>query len=61
MATTQRATRTANSSTTAVSSEADAPITVPGRTLSVGHQVAAQLQVRPRALNDLALAPKQGH
>jgi hypothetical protein len=44
-----------------VSSEADAPITVPGLTLSVGHQVAAQLQVRPHALNDLALAPKQAH
>jgi starvation-inducible DNA-binding protein len=46
---------------TPVTSDADAPLTVPGLTTKTGHAVAEALQMRVHALNDLALTLKHAH
>lgn len=48
-------------SSPAVSSTTDAPLTVPGLSTSIGHAVADALQMRVHALNDLALTLKHAH
>ena len=48
-------------SSSAVSSTTDAPLTVPGLSTSIGHAVADALQMRVHALNDLALTLKHAH
>ena len=48
-------------SSSAVSSSTDAPLTVPGLSTSIGHAVADALQMRVHALNDLALTLKHAH
>ncbi len=53
--------KTTRSATTSVSSDADAPLTVPGLDASTGHRVADALQMRVHALNDLALTLKHAH
>ncbi len=53
--------KTTRSATTSVSSDADAPLTVPGLDASTGHAVAEALQMRVHALNDLALTLKHAH
>ena len=50
-----------SSSTTQVTSDADAPLTVPGLDTATGHAVADALQMRVHALNDLALTLKHAH
>lgn len=52
---------TRTSSTTQVTSDADAPLTVPGLDTTTGHAVADALQMRVHALNDLALTLKHAH
>jgi len=48
-------------SSSAVSSTTDAPLTVPGLSTSIGHAVADALQMRVHSLNDLALTLKHAH
>jgi starvation-inducible DNA-binding protein len=50
-----------SSSTSPVTSDADAPLTVPGLDTTTGHAVADALQMRVHALNDLALTLKHAH
>jgi starvation-inducible DNA-binding protein len=50
-----------SSSTSQVTSDADAPLTVPGLDTTTGHAVADALQMRVHALNDLALTLKHAH
>lgn len=50
-----------SSSATQVTSDADAPLTVPGLDTATGHAVADALQMRVHALNDLALTLKHAH
>ena len=50
-----------SSSTSQVTSDADAPLTVPGLDTATGHAVADALQMRVHALNDLALTLKHAH
>ena len=50
-----------STSSSAVSSTTDAPLTVPGLSTSIGHAVADALQMRVHALNDLALTLKHAH
>lgn len=50
-----------SSSTSPVTSDADAPLTVPGLDTTTGHAVAGALQMRVHALNDLALTLKHAH
>lgn len=52
---------TRTSSTAPVTSDSDAPLTVPGLTTKTGHAVAEALQMRVHALNDLALTLKHAH
>ena len=52
---------TRTSSTSPVTSDADAPLTVPGLDTTTGHAVADALQMRVHALNDLALTLKHAH
>ena len=52
---------TRSSSTSQVSSDADAPLTVPGLDTTTGHAVADALQMRVHALNDLQLTLKHAH
>lgn len=52
---------TRSSSTSPVTSDADAPLTVPGLDTTTGHAVADALQMRVHALNDLALTLKHAH
>ncbi|MBC2932354.1 Dps family protein [Nocardioides sp. zg-1228] len=56
---TKKTTRTATPSQ--VTSDADAPLTVPGLDTATGHAVADALQMRVHALNDLALTLKHAH
>ncbi|HEX5917424.1 MAG TPA: ferritin-like domain-containing protein, partial [Nocardioides sp.] len=44
-----------------VTSDADAPLTVPGLDTTTGHAVADALQMRVHALNDLQLTLKHAH
>ena len=53
--------KTTRSATTSVSSDADAPLTVPGLDAATGHRVADALQMRVHALNDLQLTLKHAH
>ncbi len=53
--------KTTRTSTTQVTSDADAPLTVPGLDTTTGHAVADALQMRVHALNDLALTLKHAH
>ena len=48
-------------STSQVTSDADAPLTVPGLDTATGHAVADALQMRVHALNDLQLTLKHAH
>ena len=50
-----------SSSTSQVTSDADAPLTVPGLDTTTGHAVADALQMRVHALNDLQLTLKHAH
>jgi starvation-inducible DNA-binding protein len=50
-----------SSSTSPVTSDADAPLTVPGLDTTTGHAVAEALQMRVHALNDLQLTLKHAH
>ncbi len=50
-----------SSSTSQVTSDADAPLTVPGLDTATGHAVADALQMRVHALNDLQLTLKHAH
>jgi starvation-inducible DNA-binding protein len=52
---------TRSSSTSQVTSDADAPLTVPGLDTTTGHAVADALQMRVHALNDLQLTLKHAH
>ena len=52
---------TRSSSTSQVTSDADAPLTVPGLDTATGHAVADALQMRVHALNDLQLTLKHAH
>ncbi|MFC7726336.1 Dps family protein [Nocardioides sp. GCM10028917] len=52
---------TRSSSTSPVTSDADAPLTVPGLDTTTGHAVADALQMRVHALNDLQLTLKHAH
>lgn len=52
---------TRSSRTSPVTSDADAPLTVPGLDTTTGHAVADALQMRVHALNDLALTLKHAH
>jgi starvation-inducible DNA-binding protein len=52
---------TRSSSTSPVTSDADAPLTVPGLDTATGHAVADALQMRVHALNDLQLTLKHAH
>lgn len=52
---------TRSSRTAPVTSDADAPLTVPGLDTTTGHAVADALQMRVHALNDLALTLKHAH
>ncbi|GAB3014650.1 DNA starvation/stationary phase protection protein [Nocardioides flavus (ex Wang et al. 2016)] len=52
---------TRTSSTAQVTSDSDAPLTVPGLPTETGHAVADALQMRVHALNDLALTLKHAH
>ena len=56
---TKKTTRTPTPSQ--VTSDADAPLTVPGLDTATGHAVADALQMRVHALNDLALTLKHAH
>ncbi|MGF9753738.1 DNA starvation/stationary phase protection protein [Microvirga sp. 0TCS3.31] len=50
-----------SSSNSQVTSDADAPLTVPGLDTTTGHAVADALQMRVHALNDLQLTLKHAH
>ena len=50
-----------SSSPSQVTSDADAPLTVPGLDTATGHAVADALQMRVHALNDLQLTLKHAH
>ena len=52
---------TRSSRTSPVTSDADAPLTVPGLDTATGHAVADALQMRVHALNDLQLTLKHAH
>ena len=52
---------TRSSAPSQVTSDADAPLTVPGLDTTTGHAVADALQMRVHALNDLALTLKHAH
>jgi starvation-inducible DNA-binding protein len=52
---------TRSSRTSPVTSDADAPLTVPGLDTTTGHAVADALQMRVHALNDLQLTLKHAH
>ena len=52
---------TRSSRTSQVTSDADAPLTVPGLDTTTGHAVADALQMRVHALNDLQLTLKHAH
>src|SRR6478609_1774652 len=52
---------TRSSSTSQVTSDADAPLTVPGLDTATGHAVADALQMRLHAMNDLQLTLKHAH
>jgi starvation-inducible DNA-binding protein len=52
---------TRSSTPSQVTSDADAPLTVPGLDPATGHAVADALQMRVHALNDLALTLKHAH
>jgi len=52
---------TRSSRTPPVTSDADAPLTVPGLDTATGHAVADALQMRVHALNDLQLTLKHAH
>ena len=49
------------SGTAPVTSDAEAPLTVPGLDTTTGHAVAEALQMRVHALNDLQLTLKHAH
>lgn len=53
--------KTRRSSSSPVTSDADAPLTVPGLDTTTGHAVADALQMRVHALNDLQLTLKHAH
>src|SRR6478735_602415 len=55
------ANKTTRASTSQVTSDADAPLTVPGLDTATGHAVADALQMRVHALNDLQLTLKHAH
>jgi starvation-inducible DNA-binding protein len=53
--------KTRRSASPSPTSDADAPLTVPGLDTATGHAVADALQMRVHALNDLALTLKHAH
>jgi starvation-inducible DNA-binding protein len=53
--------KTRTSAPSPVTSDSDAPLTVPGLSTATGHAVADALQMRVHALNDLALTLKHAH
>ncbi len=61
MATKKTNSRSSRKASAVVSSETNAPMTVPGLEVTQGHRVAEHLQMRLHALNDLQLVLKHAH